>query len=166
MHFLKRFLRHMAMTPWKSRRCFPDKTMAEIQRAVAECEARHRGEVRFVVEAELSTSQLWANMTSRARAIEVFSQMQVWNTEENSGILIYVLLADHKVEIVADRGIQAKVADDAWRSICNTMEQEFRAGRFEAGALAGVRAASELLVTHFPARDTNANELHDAPVRM
>ncbi|WP_171161906.1 TPM domain-containing protein [Usitatibacter palustris] len=166
MQFLKRFLRHMAMTPYKSKLCFPDKTMAEIQRVVAECEAKHRGEVRFVVEAELSTAQLWANMTSRQRAIEVFSSLQVWNTEENSGILIYLLLADHKVEIVADRGINAKVADDAWRSICSAMEQEYRAGRFESGAIAGVKAASELLVAHFPARETNANELPDAPVRM
>lgn len=166
MDFLRRFLRHLAMTPWRSRVCFSDATMDAIQREVAASEQRHRGEVRFVVEAELATSQLWANLSSRARAIEVFSTLQVWNTEENTGILIYVLLADHKVEVIADRGIQAKVREAEWRAICEAMQAHFRAGRFEEGALSGVRAAADLLAAHFPALDTNANELPDSPIRM
>jgi uncharacterized membrane protein len=166
MQLLRRFWRHVAMTPWSSRRCFPDASLEAIQREVGEHERRHRGEVRFVVEAELTTAQLWANLSARARAIEVFSMLQVWNTEDNTGILIYVLLADHKVEIVADRGIQKKVGESDWAAICHAMEARFRAGRFQEGALAGVRAASELLEKHFPASADNRNELPDAPVRM
>ncbi len=166
MQLLRRFWRHLAMTPWSSLRCFPDASLEAIRREVGELEQRHRGEVRFVVEAELTSAQLWANLSARARAIEVFSTLQVWNTEENTGILIYVLLADHKVEIVADRGIQKKVAEPEWAAICHAMEAHFRAGRFLEGALTGVRSASELLERHFPANADNRNELSDAPVRM
>lgn len=160
----KRFLRHVAMTPWTARRAFPETTLDEIQHEVARQEKRHRGEVRFVVERELTTGQLWAGTTSRARSIEVFSMLQVWNTEENTGVLIYVLLADHKVEIVADRGIQKKVTHDEWLAIVHAMEAHFRAGRFREGSLEGVRSASELLAHHFPAAAGDANELPDRPV--
>jgi uncharacterized membrane protein len=166
MAFLGRFLRHVAMTPWTARRCFPDADLDAIQSEVAAGEKRHRGEVRFVVEAELTTAQLWRGLDSRARAIEVFSMLQVWNTEENSGILVYVLLADHKVEIIADRGIQARVSAGEWRAICASMEERFREGRYREGALAGVKAATGLLAAHFPARETNLNELPDRPVRL
>jgi uncharacterized membrane protein len=166
MQFVRRFWRHVAMTPWTSRRCFPDATLDSVREVVRSFEARHRGEVRFVVEAELTSAQLWANLTARARAIQVFSSLQVWDTEENTGILIYVLLADHKVEIIADRGIQKKVAHEEWVAICNVMDEHFRAARYHDGAVAGVRAASELLVRHFPATGENKNELPDAPVRL
>ena len=163
---LRRFVRHVAMTPWKARRAFPEATLDAIQQQVAAQEKRHRGEVRFVVERELTTGQLWAGLSSRQRAIEVFSMMQVWNTEENTGILIYVLFADHKVEIVADRGIQKKVAQDEWNAIVRMMDEHFHAGRFREGAVAGVQAASELLARHFPAGANDANELPDRPVMI
>ncbi len=163
---LRRFFRHVAMTPWRARQCFPQAALDAIQAEVAALEKRHRGEVRFVVEAELTSAQLWAGLASRARAIEVFSHLQVWNTEENTGILIYLLLADHKVEIVADRGIQKLVTEAEWGAIAHAMQQEFRAGRFVPGALAGVRAAGELLARHFPARGENANELDDRPTLL
>jgi uncharacterized membrane protein len=163
---LRRFWRHIAMTPWQASRAFPESALAAIGRRVGEHEKRHRGEVRFVVEAELTTAQLWSNLSSRARAVEVFSGLRVWDTEENTGVLVYVLLADHKVEIVADRGVSAKVAPAEWQAICRTMQEAFRAGRFEEGALAGVTAISELLERHFPAREANANELPDRPVLM
>jgi uncharacterized membrane protein len=163
---LRRFARHVAITPWKARAAFSDAVLDAIQHEVAQQERRHRGEVRFVVEAELTTAQLWANLASRPRAIEVFSMLQVWNTEENTGILIYVLLADHKVEIVADRGIQKKVAHEEWTAIVKMMESHFRAGRFQEGAIVGVRAASELIARHFPADERGANELPDRPVML
>ena len=163
---LQRFARHFAMTPWRARRAFPDATLDAIQQEVALHEKRHRGEVRFVVEGELTTGQLWAGLTARARAIEVFSLFQVWNTEDNIGILVYVLLADHKVEVVADRGIQKKVAAAEWTAIVRAMEERFRSGRFLDGALEGVRATSELLEQHFPAREGEANELPDRPVML
>jgi uncharacterized membrane protein len=163
---LQRFVRHISMTPWKARNAFPDAVMDAIQAEVAEQEKRHRGEVRFVVERELTTAQLWAGMTSRQRAIEVFSMLQVWNTEDNIGILIYVLLADHKVEIVADRGIQKRVAAEEWAAIVKRMEEQFRAGQFRDGAVAGVRAASELLARHFPGSPDDVNELPDRPLML
>jgi uncharacterized membrane protein len=163
---LRRFWRHIAMTPWKSARAFPAAAREAIGRAVAEHEKNHRGEVRFVVEAELTSAQLWANLGSRARAVELFAMLGVWDTAENTGVLVYVLLADHKVEIVADRGISAKVAQAEWQAICATMQEAFRAGRFEAGAVAGVTAISALLEKHFPAGGTNENELPDQPVML
>jgi uncharacterized membrane protein len=166
MSDLKRFARHVSMTPWKARGAFPDKVMDAIQREITEQEKRHHGEVRFVVERELTTAQLWAGLTSRQRAIEVFSMLQVWNTEENTGILIYVLLADHRVEVVADRGIQKRVAAEEWSAIVKAMEAQFRAGQFEAGALAGVRAASDLLARHFPGSADDRNELPDRPLMI
>ena len=163
---LGRFVRHVSMTPWKARKAFPDKVMDTIQHEVAEQEKRHHGEVRFVVERELTTAQLWAGLTSRQRAIEVFSALQVWNTEDNTGILIYVLLADHKVEVVADRGIQKLVAAEEWIAIVKAMEDQFRAGHFEAGAVAGVRAASDLLARHFPGSADDVNQLPDRPLMI
>ncbi|MBK8323156.1 MAG: TPM domain-containing protein [Betaproteobacteria bacterium] len=163
---LGRFWRHIAMTPWKAAQAFPESALEAIGRRVGEHEKRHRGEVRFVVEAELTTAQLWSNLTSRARAIEVFSGLRVWDTEENTGVLVYVLLADHKVEIVADRGVGARVSPAEWQGICRAMQESFRAGRFEEGALEGVTAISLKLEEHFPAREANENELPDRPLMI
>jgi uncharacterized membrane protein len=163
---LKRFWRHVAMTPWKAARAFPPSTLEVLTRTVAEQERRHRGEVRFVVEAELATGQLWRGLGSRARARELFAQLGVWDTAENTGVLVYVLLADQKVEIVVDRGIGAKVMPHEWQAICATMQEAFRAGRFEAGAVAGVTAVAALLERHFPASGHNPNELPDRPVML
>lgn len=154
------------MTPWTARRKFAPATMDAIESEVHRQEKRHRGEVRFVVEAELSTLQLWRGVSARQRALEVFAALGVWNTEENTGILLYVLLAERKVEIVADRGIQARVDAGEWRRLCALMEEHFRAGRFQEGAIAGVRAASDLVASHFPAREGDRNELPDRPVHL
>jgi uncharacterized membrane protein len=163
---LRRFWRHIMMTPWKAGKAFPPATRAAIGRAVAELEKGHRGEVRFVVEAELTTGQLWRGLGSRARAVALFAELGVWDTAENTGVLVYVLLADRKVEIVADRGISARVAQSEWQAICRAMQAAFRAGQFEEGALAGVKAISALLERHFPADEANRNELPDEPVMI
>ena len=163
---LRRFLRHVMMSPMKARRRFAQATLDSIQREIASLEKRHRGEVCFVVEAELETAQLWRELSSRDRAREVFAAQGVWNTEENNGVLIYLLLADHKVEVVADRGVNARVTPGEWQVICHGMETHFREGRFEAGAIAGVRAVSEVLARHFPAGPEGRNELGDRPVVM
>lgn len=160
---LKRFWRHALMNPLTARRAFPAATMEAIGREVAAQEKRHRGEIRFIVEAELTTGQLWRDLGSRDRARELFAQDGVWNTEENTGVLVYLLLADRRVEILADRGITARVPEAQWRSICARMEARFREGRFEEGAIAGIRAVSDLLAEHFPARGDNSNELSDRP---
>lgn len=163
---LKRFWRHVLMSPIQAARSFPAATLDEVQREIERQERRHRGEVLFVVEAELTTQQLWRGLTSRDRAREVFAAQGVWNTEENNGVLIYVLLADRHVEIVADRGVDARVSQEEWRAICGTMQAHFHEGRYQEGAIAGVRAVSELLARHFPGSGASANELADRPVMM
>ena len=160
---LARYWRHVLMSPLTARRHFPAATLDAMQARIAASEARHRGEIRFVVEAELTTAQLWREVSSRERARQVFASQGVWNTEENNGILIYVLLADRRVEIVADRGIDARVQPADWEAVCRMMEKEFRAGKYEAGALAGIDAVSELLARHFPADGKRPNELEDRP---
>lgn len=163
---MKRFWRHVAMTPARARRAFPDNTMDAIARAIAESETRHRGEICFVVEAELTTAQLWRGLASRERAREVFAAQGIWNTEENNGVLVYLLLAERRVEIVADRGIDRHVSPEEWRTICNAMNAAFAADRFEEGAIAGVRAITELLVRHYPETGEGRNQLGDRPVLM
>jgi uncharacterized membrane protein len=163
---LGRFWRHVLMSPMRAARAFPPATLDAIQREIAAHEKLHRGEVCFVVEAELETMQLWADLSSRDRAREVFAMRGVWNTEENNGVLIYVLLADHKVEIVADRGIDARVGPEGWARIMADIDRFFAESRFEEGAIAGVRAVSDLLAIHFPAAGEGANELADRPVMM
>ena len=161
---LARFWRHVVMTPWKAARCFPAATMDRIQAEIAAQEARHRGEVCFVVEAELTTAQLWQGLTSRERARQVFAAEGIWNTEENNGVLAYVLLAEHKVEIVADRGVDRRVEAGTWQAIVDLMDAHFRAGRFEQGAIEGLQAIGALLEKHFPADGRGRNELQDRPI--
>ncbi len=161
---MKRILDHLIYPPWCVRRAFPVATLKAIEDAVVASETLHRGELRFVVEAGLSFVELWRGTTARQRALEVFSDLHVWDTEDNSGVLIYVLLADRQVEIVADRGIHRKVGDATWQAICHDMETAFRDGRFDAGALTGVQAISQVLSTHFPAQGPNPDELPNAAI--
>jgi uncharacterized membrane protein len=163
---LRRFWKHVAMTPGRARRAFPDRTMQAVAGAIAESEKTHRGEIAFVVEAELSTAALWRGLTVRARAREVFAAQGVWNTEENNGVLLYVLLAERHVEIVADRGIDARVAAHEWQAVVDAMDAHFREGRYEEGALAGVRGVGALLARHFPDATEGRNQLGDRPVLM
>ena len=164
MEFLKRFCRHVWMSPIQVKRAFPRATLDAVQRAVAAGEGAHRGQVRFVVEAELTTTQLWAGVTSRQRAIEVFSSLKVWDTEENNGVMVYVLLADRKVEIIADRGIHRKVGDERWRAICKEIEVRYRRGDFLGGSVTGIEKISAELAHAFPAKGDENNEQSDAPV--
>ena len=163
---LRRFWRHIAMTPAKARRAFPREAREAIAGAIAEHEKRHRGELRFVVEAELGTLALLRDVAPRARAVELIPKLGVDRTQERTGVLVYVLLADQRVEIVADQGIAAKVATAEWQAACALMQDAFRAGRFQEGSVAGVKAISALLETHFPAAGENANELPDQPVML
>ena len=159
-----RIIKHLTIPDGWARRPFGGAVLARIEATVAQSERQHRGELRFAIEAGLDPRALFKGITPRQRAIDVFSQLRVWDTEENSGVLIYVQLIDHDIEIVADRGINARVAAAEWEAICRRMEAEFRAGRFEAGTLAGIGEVTALLARHFPERDTNANELPDKPV--
>ena len=160
-----RWLRHLFLDHLVLARAFPRATLAIIERAVAGQETRHRGELRVVIEGGLPLPALFAGRSAHERALEQFARLRVWDTEDNAGVLIYLLLADRRVEIVADRGIHARVGAVAWETICGAMQREFAAGRFEAGMLTGISAVSDLLAQHFPANpDGNPNELPDAPV--
>jgi uncharacterized membrane protein len=161
-----RMLKHLLLPDWWRRRVFAADDLVAIGAAVGASEQTHRGEVRFVAEASLTVSALWRELSPRQRATEVFAAEGVWDTEENSGILIYVQLADRRVEILADRGIAARVPQAEWDAICRGMEQAFRAGQWRQGALQAVARAGELLAIHFPAGASNPNELPDQPLML
>lgn len=166
MNKLIRFIRHLTAGRWQVARCFPMHSMKLIASAIHQSESRHMGELRFAVEAGLDWPHLLADVSSRERALEVFSQLRVWDTEHNSGVLIYLLLSDRRVEIVADRGIHACVGETQWHAICHAMEQKFRTGEFESGVLEGLAAITELLQQYFPAQEAKPNELPDYPVTL
>lgn len=163
----RRALTHLLLPGWWARYCFRRRDLLAIEAAIGLAEERHRGELRFVAEGPLSLWHLMRDQSPRQRAVELFSSLRVWDTEENSGILIYVQLADRKVEILADRGIAAKVPPAEWTVICRVMEHSFRCRQYREGALQAIRGASELLAAHFPAPAVNhANELPDRPVLL
>lgn len=161
---LRRLLKHLLIPAWWAHRPFGRTTLDAIEAAIGAAEAGHRGELRFVVEGPLPLAALWRDESVRQRATELFARLRVWDTEENSGILFYVQLVDRRVEILADRGISARVPQDEWDSICRGMERAFQGGDFNGGALAAVDLAAQLLIRHFPARGEPRNELPDRPV--
>ncbi|MFI5401036.1 MAG: TPM domain-containing protein [SAR324 cluster bacterium] len=166
MGIIQRMFRHLWFPHLRARRAFPAGALGGVERAIGEAEASHEGEIRFALEATLPLSFIVAGVSPKVRAIEVFSRLRVWDTEHNSGVLIYVCFADRAVEIVADRGIHARSGTQAWERICRAMEGEFRQRRFESGAVAGIRAIAEELAQHFPATGAKVNELPDRPVVM
>jgi uncharacterized membrane protein len=163
---IKRIGKHLLAHRWRERRIFPPTVLAAIEAAIKAGEATHSGQVRFVVEGALDGAPLFRNQPARERALDVFSRLRIWDTAHNNGVLIYLLLADRDVEIVADRGIDAKVGAAGWEKICREMETDFRAGDFERGVIKGIGAVSRELATHFPAQGPGPNELPDAPVVM
>src|SRR5580693_6802052 len=147
---LKRLASHLLTTRWSTRRHFPPEVRAAIEQAIGECESRHGGEIRFVVETAFDLPELWRDLAPRRRAMQVFGQLGVWDTAHNNGILIYLLLADRVVEIVADRGIAARIPQSDWQSVCREMQTHYRQGRFSEGSVAGVYGVGQLLARHFP----------------
>ena len=160
----RRLGRHFLTDHLSGRRKFSALALKRIQDAVAAGERLHEGQVRFAVEASLALTQVFRGLEPRARALQLFGQLGVWDTEHNNGVLVYVLLADRDVEIVADRGINRRVPQEAWDAICHGMERAFGEGRFEEGAIEGVSAVGELLAQHFPRSVPGPNELPDTPV--
>lgn len=161
---IKRLFRHLLLPHWWVLRAFPASLLRRIEDAVAASEAAHRGELRVVVEANLPLPGLLQGQSVRERAIELFSQLRVWDTEENSGVLIYLQLIDRRVEVVADRGINARVGQDYWNGVCRRMEAAFRTGNFEGGTLHALSSISEALSEHFAVRAENPDELPNAPL--
>jgi uncharacterized membrane protein len=161
---LARIGRHLLEHHWRVRRLFTPPVLDRIEQAIKAGEATHSGQVRFVVEGALDGAPLFRNQSARERAIDIFSQLRIWDTEHNNGVLIYLLLADRDIEIVADRGINAKVGTEGWEKICAILEKELRAGLFEYGVIKGIREVSRVLAQHFPKEPGGTNELPDAPV--
>ena len=161
---VRRIGRHLIEHRWRLRRIFPPQALARIERAIKSGEATHSGQVRFVVEGALDGAPLFRNQSARQRALDIFSQLRIWDTAHNNGVLIYLLLADRNVEIIADRGIDAKVGAAGWEKICADMETDFWGGNFAGGVIKGIDAVSRQLAAHFPAHGAGRNELPDAPV--
>ena len=158
-----RVLRHLFYEDWTVRRKFPAQTLVAIDREITTNERRHNGEVVFAVESSLRMRDLFKNESARDRAVDIFCRLRVWDTEQNNGVLIYVLLADRRVEIVADRGVHRRVGEQAWEAICAAMQAEFHDGRFHEGAVIGVQAVSDLLAEHYPPTEGDVNELPNEP---
>jgi uncharacterized membrane protein len=165
-----RLIRHAAATHWRTRMLFPARSLDAIEQAIGRAEQTHAGEIRFAIETALTPLHILNGMAPRARALEVFASLGVWDTERNNGVLIYVQLADRAVEIVADRGFRGRVNPAEWEAVCGLMEEHFRAGRFEAGSIAGVDVIGNLLARHFPPDAERAvpshNQLPDRPTLL
>jgi len=160
---IKRIGKHLLQHRWRVRRIFPPQALAEIERAIKASEQTHSGQVRFAVEGALDGKPLFKNQPARERALDIFSQLRIWDTAHNNGVLIYLLLADRQVEIVADRGIDAKVGAAGWERICTAMQADFKAGNFTGGVVKGIAAVSQQLAAHFPKHGAGPNELSDKP---
>jgi len=160
---LLRLLKHRWIDDTDIRRALDDAALDRLAARVAESETRHRGEIRISVEAGLPLSYLWQRLGARERAVTLFGKLRVWDTEHNNGVLIYLLLAEHAIEIVADRGLARHVASGHWQPVLAGMREAFRAGRYEAGLMAAIDAVEALLVQYFPLAvgASNPNELSD-----
>jgi uncharacterized membrane protein YgcG len=161
---IRRIGRHLLEHHWRVRRIFSPPVLARIEAAIKAGEKTHSGQLRFVVEGALDGVPLFRDQRPRERALDIFSHLRIWDTAHNNGVLIYLLLADRDVEIVADRGIDARVGAAGWDRICRDMEADFRAGQFEAGVIKGIAAVSRELATYFPPQSPQPNELPDKPV--
>lgn len=166
LKLVKRLWKHLSTIPSAIHHYFPEESLQRIEAAIAKSEASHNGQIRFVVEGNLDAMDILRKKSGKRRAIEVFSQLRVWDTEENNGVLIYLLLADHDFEILADRGIHHHVGEAGWEHISHEMEKRFRQGQFEAGVLYGIEQIGQALTQHYPANGQNQNELPNAPVVM
>jgi uncharacterized membrane protein YgcG len=161
---LVRMLRHLFSTRWGTLRRFTPASLSGIESSIRVLESRHAGEIRFAIETALDLPELWRGITPRERALQVFGRLGVWDTAGNNGVLIYVLMADRDVEIVADRAIASRVSQADWEAVCREMEAHFGADRFAEGAAAGIAGVARLLALHFPGAGGDANEQPDAPV--
>ncbi len=163
---LRRMLRHRWLDEADTRRAIPPEMVERLMQRVAASERRHSGEIRICIEAGLPLSYLWRDAPARERAIAMFGKLRVWDTEHNNGVLIYLLLAERKIELVADRGLNRHVSPADWQAMVQRMSSAFQHGRFEEGLGQALAEVSALLIQHFPATsdDSGPNELPDRPV--
>ena len=164
---LTRLLRHR-WTDGRLRRVLTPEVLQRLGQRVAASERRHTGQIRICAEGGLPLSYLWRGASARERAITQFGKLRVWDTEHNNGVLIYLLLAEHAIEIVADRGLAQRVPEATWHTLVQRLGQALRAGQYEDGLTEVLANVSALLVAHFPTSDNapSSNELPDAPVLL
>jgi len=165
-HKASRAWRHWRSSASHAAQAFPEATLDAIAHAIDAGERTHRGEVRLIVEKALPFEAAWDGVTNRQRALCLFADYGVWDTEDNCGVLIYVNLAEHKVDIVADRGIDRKIGAATWQAVCRTMTDGFRQGHFHDATLAALEQVNGLLQQHFPANGERPNELPDRPLML
>jgi hypothetical protein len=161
---LGRLFRHLFTTNLHAHRSFPTHALSAMEKEIRAAETRHSGEIRFAIEIALEGAPLWRDIAPRERALDVFGRLRAWDTARRNGVLIYLLLADRDVEIVADRGFDGLVTTAEWEAACRAMETELRAGRHKEGAIAGIHAVSALIERHFPPQPRDVNELPNRPV--
>ena len=166
MNRLLRLLKHRAFDERDAARALGPDGIQRIEARVTESERRHIGEIRVCIESGLPLSYLWRNASARERAVAMFSKLRVWDTEHNSGVLIYLLLAERRIEIVADRGLNQHVGADQWQHIMGGMRAAFQAGQFEAGLNQAIDAVDALMLEHLAAAEggVNPNELPNRPL--
>ena len=161
-----RYIRNLFTTRWALQRCFPPRVLRSIEQAVAESETRHSGELRFAIETALDVPSLLRGVTARERAIDAFALLRIWDTAASNGVLIYLLLAEHDIEIVADRGFSGKIDAGQWQQVCDEMRDAFHRGEFEQGALRGIERAGALISLHYPPDPDGINELPNRPALL
>ncbi|WP_034293982.1 TPM domain-containing protein [Herbaspirillum sp. RV1423] len=164
MNKFSRILKHLGSTRVAARRAFPSATLQAIQSCIAAGEALHRAEVRVVVEAALPFPALLRGESARARAHELFSHYRIWDTEENSGVLVYVNLADHRVEIVTDRAVGRALKRADWEAVCSTITQGFAGRIYHDGILQALAQMNQMLALHFPQSTQHKNEISNRPL--
>ncbi|MDQ5927082.1 MAG: hypothetical protein QG554_2025 [Pseudomonadota bacterium] len=168
MNTLIRWLRHLWLDAADSRRCLTRAGLQRLEETVTRSEARHLGELRLCVEGGLRMSELWRGVDASQRAVQVFSQLRVWDTAHNNGVLIYLLLADRRIEILADRGLHSRTAPDFWTTLARRLSDTLHQGDFESGLALAIEEIGLLLHQHYPddGRAHNENELPNAVVLL
>ena len=170
---LKTTIKHLWLDASDAKAALPPEMLQRLAKRVEASEGRHTGQIRIYVEAALPMSYLWrlgnnCPMKSliRQRAVMVFGKLRLWDLDANNGVLIYLQLAEHAIEIVADRGVNRQVSAQDWQAMTDRMSAAFRAGHFEDGLTQAIREVSAVLVAHFPALPNSKlfNEHPDEPV--
>jgi uncharacterized membrane protein len=162
----KRALTHLTTTTAAGRRAFPETSLKQIEHQIAQGERVHRAEIRLIVEAALDMDAIFSDTSNRQRALELFTRYRIWDTEENCGVLIYVNLAEHAVEIIADRNVGRRIGAPEWHRICMTMTQGFASGKFHESTLAAIEALNALLQQYFPGPPAAPNQLPDSAIML
>lgn len=163
---LSRLLTHLGTTRNQARALFPTATLQAVQAHIGEGESQHRAEIRVIVEAALPLTAVWQEESSRARAHELFSHYRIWDTDENCGILIYINVADHKVEILPDRGVGKVLKRDDWQAVCQIMTRGFASGNYHDSLMLALTQLNDLLAQHFPDQERHKNQLSDRPLML